>query len=289
MRTKNYTKSDIDVIFQKAGSAEKGLYDCGGPNNFCILDSKGSLQGEDDCRETTCDYIREFIENGEVPTYIGITTYTRVSQIIEVPKKIDINTYMDDLRSEKIRCPAHEAAIKKFKTKARRMSAAITSLEKRFNFKTHTLKCFNSSPGKICVEQQNIFRKIPKNNPRKVYVESEIEYIWALKIDKQWLSSPPVASYLMLCMRDSLNGHYSTRKTMSGTLAKMMKNKKPFEIFGKSRKANWGLGQRFQNYDDDGAYRTTYGVATFEKDVKQRNVLFLRSKFPNNKIFNKAS
>lgn len=282
MRTKRYTKAQLTAKAKnRKPIVSNNIYNNADDDVLYILDKNFKPLGIDYCREFTCDSIGFQIRNGKLPAYIGICLVENVKSYIHKPKGKTVKQLKTDLREGKLKVKEIERAEGRLVSRALKMSNSITALEKKFKFKTHTLRCLSHKKNPdIDVYEQNWG---PWKG--KININIEVVQIWTFKLDNQWLSSPPVTSYVLLCMREFA----SKKKKKGGKLLTrrmhtLLSKNKPHVLFGKNRKVNWGMVSKnrevFGGYFDD-----SYGVDAFEHQYRRRAKVALRAKFPNNRLF----
>jgi hypothetical protein len=242
------------------------------------MDKDFKILGVDMCREYTCDTIHDLIKKGKLPGYIGICLEEEVDLILDIPNNETFSSLKKKIKSGEIKIPGIKAAEKKLVSRAHKMSKRITALEKKFKFKTHSLRCL--TPNKGILNPADIWKENWGHNAGKLIATVEVQHIWAFKLDAQWLSSVPTTSYALLCMRE-FSSDLPDKNLESNNMFKLLSKKKPVHIFGRSRKVNWGIG-RYTRCSD-----TTYGMDSFQRDYMARASVRLREIFPDNNIFKK--
>lgn len=285
MRTKTYTIAQLTSKEKRSKTilASQGIYDCLEPNTLYVFDKDIKPLGVNYCREFTCEVIAEIISKGKLPAYIGICLTEELNYFVSKKSGISLTLTKENILALSETKNTLKKAKKRVVSRAHKMSSKITVLEKRFKFKTHTLRCYKAKDSK----EVETYLVRWGSHAGKTCVSINISQIWTFTLDPQWLSSPPVTSYFLLCMREFAKKVPSKgSKLDSRKMHQLLSKTKPNILFGKSRKTNW---RKTEDEDFEAGkwafFDDSYGVNSFEADFKRNAILRLRKKFPNNKLF----
>lgn len=282
MRTKKYTIAQLTQKVKNKGVATcYGIYNENDHETFHIFDKDFRVLASDQCREILSEHVFELINQGKVPAYIGITLAEEVADLVKESHKVENHLDVEKrAKSGAIKLKNAKKAEKALIRKARSISSHLTSIEKAFNFSTHTLRCLSVSNDLNELDVEHIW-----NNGRGGFrVNSLVEQTWVFRFDKQWISSPPVLSYFLLCLRELGYKDFSKKTIYNRPMYRLLSKKKPHKLFGKSRKVNWGCTDVKEGFD---YFDSLYGVDAFENQYTRRARLILRERFPNNSLFKK--
>lgn len=281
MRTRPYTIAQLTTkIKNRKPIISNEVYNRADANVLYILDKDFKPIGIDWCRETTCYTISEQIRRGKLPAYIGICLVESVTDHITRSEEKTVAKIKSDIIQGKFKSAEIKRANKLLVSRAYKMSSKITALEKRFKFETHTLRCL--SPHKE--SGLDVYNVRWGTNSGKIRINIEIAHIWVFKLDNQWLSSPPVTSYVLLCMRD-FAGDIKGNRLETRKMHQLISKNKPHVLFGRNRKLNWNVDKTANG--DRRFFDDTYGVDSFERNHQTKAVIILRKRFPNNTLFKK--
>lgn len=115
------------------------------------------------------------------------------------------------------------------------------------------------------------------------FTDTDPSAIWAFVLDKEWYTAPPVLSYIIKQIRYGLSGQLllSTEQIAHAQMLKMLRKRKPSEIFSTKLSDNWGTS----GDPTTATYTYVYGVVRFMADVTLKYPNRIDSKFTNNKVF----